>query len=57
MYDRYSLSRLLRQTSFVSIKICSPDQSFIPDWEKYHLDTESDGRVYKPNSLFIEARK
>ena len=57
MYDRYSLSRLLKEIGFTDIKIQAADQSYIVDWNKYlELDVE-DGKVRKPDSLFIEAKK
>ncbi len=56
MYDRYSLSRLLRKTGFSSVKIKSPHESDIPNWSLYGLDVK-DGLAYDPGSLFIEARK
>jgi predicted SAM-dependent methyltransferase len=56
MYDRYSLSELLKSVGFENIKICSAFDSGIPDWEKFQLDT-IEGEVRKPDSLFIEAIK
>jgi predicted SAM-dependent methyltransferase len=57
MYDRYSLSALLQQTGFDNVVVRTAEDSFIPDWISFHLDTEPDGTVYKPESLFVEARK
>jgi len=57
MYDRFSLSRLLRQSGFVDCKVYNASESRIPGWKDFHLDTEPDGRVYKPDSLFLEAVK
>jgi len=57
MYDRYSLSALLQQTGFDNVRVRTAEDSFIPDWMGFHLDTEPDGTVYKPESLFVEARK
>lgn len=56
MYDRYSLSRLLKSCGFESISVKSPSESWIPEWEKYELDIK-DGLVYDPTSLFMEAQK
>ncbi len=56
MYDRFSLSRLLRRAGFVDIEIKSPFESSIPEWEKYELDVR-DGKVFDPASLFMEAKK
>jgi predicted SAM-dependent methyltransferase len=55
MYDRYSLARTLQAAGFVNPEIAGPAESRIPNWARFALDTEPDGRVYKPDSLFIEA--
>ena len=57
MYDRYSLSRLLLDAGFASPKRVDAAESNIPDWASYHLDTEPDGSIYKPGSLYMEATK
>jgi predicted SAM-dependent methyltransferase len=57
MYDRYSLARALAGIGFHGIEIVRPDESRIPGWASYHLDTEPDGSICKPDSLFIEASK
>lgn len=57
MYDRFSLKRLLVQNKFKDIKICQPTESRVPKWNSYNLDTNPDGTVYKPDSIFIEAVK
>ncbi len=57
MYDRYSLSQLLNQCGFESVKQQTALESYIPGWSAFHLDTEPDGSLYKPDSLFIEAVK
>jgi predicted SAM-dependent methyltransferase len=57
MYDRYSLSRLLKGLGFTDIKVQTADQSYMVDWDKYlDLDMEK-GMIRKPDSLFIEAKK
>lgn len=56
MYDRFSLAKLLEDCGFVNIKICQPHESSIPDFNIYGLDT-TNGKVRKPDSLFIEACK
>lgn len=56
MYDRFSLTRLLSECGFVDIKVCLADESSIPEFNSYGLDI-IDGKVRKPDSLFIEARK
>ena len=57
MYDRYSLSRLLIGGGFVAVRSCGAHDSEIPGFAAYHLDVEADGRVRKPDSLYMEARK
>jgi hypothetical protein len=57
MYDRYSLKKILGTTGFVDIKQCRADKSQIPDFGKYLLDLEPNGKVRKPDSFFMEARK
>lgn len=57
MYDRYSLARLLTECGFRDPHPVAATESAIPDWSAYHLDNEPDGRVYKPDSLFMEARR
>jgi SAM-dependent methyltransferase len=57
MYDRYSLKRLLEESGFVDIKQYAANESSIPNWTSFNLDTEPDGTVYKPDSLYIEATK
>jgi predicted SAM-dependent methyltransferase len=57
MYDRYSLSTLLAEAGFSQIVQRTATESYIPDWSSFNLDTESDGSIYKPDSLFMEAIK
>jgi len=57
MYDSYSLARLLRDTGFANVVECDADQSAIDGWPGFNLDTNPDGSVYKPDSLYMEARK
>jgi len=57
MYDQYSLATLLRRVGFADPKRFDANQSRIPGWVAYNLDTEPDGAVYKPDSLYMEAVK
>lgn len=57
MYDRYSLAQLLQQSGFQQIQQRSAAESAIPNWLSFNLDTEPDGSVYKPDSLYMEATK
>ncbi len=56
MYDRYSLTELLKEVGFGQIILRTAFESEIDKWEKYQLDV-IDGEVRKPDSLFIEAKK
>jgi len=54
IYDRYSLSKLMKKCGFKNVLKTSAHQSLIPNWSKYYLDTELDGKSYRPDSLFME---
>lgn len=56
MYDKYSLSMLLKKVGFVNIKVTTAFESQISNWSSYNLDAEN-GIVLKPDSLFIEGQK
>lgn len=57
MYDRYSLALLLEKCGLENIIQRTAAESYIPDWASFNLDTELDGTVYKPDSLYMEAIK
>ena len=57
MYDRYSLSNLLEDCGLEKVVQRSASDSYLADWRNFNLDTEPDGSVYKPDSLFMEALK
>lgn len=56
MYDRYSISELLKECGFKNIQIKSAFESNIKDWSNFNLDVLN-GEVRKPDSLFVEAMK
>ncbi|SOD81198.1 class I SAM-dependent methyltransferase [Spirosoma fluviale] len=56
MYDSYSLSKLLTEIGFKEVKIQTAFESQIPNWNSYELETK-EGIIFKPDSLFIEAKK
>lgn len=56
MYDRYSLSLLLKSVGGNSIQIRDAFTSAIPNWCDYNLDGK-DFITRKPDSLFMEAIK
>lgn len=55
MYDEISLSRLLRQCGFQSVRRVDATASALENFAKYYLDTNEDGSAYKPDSLYMEA--
>ena len=57
MYDHYSLSVLLKNCGLEGIIKRTADESYINDWINFNLDTEPDGSIYKPDSLYMEAIK
>ena len=57
MYDYYSLSVLLKNCGLEKITKRTADESYIKDWTSFNLDTEPDGSIYKPDSLYMEAVK
>jgi predicted SAM-dependent methyltransferase/cephalosporin hydroxylase len=57
MYDRLSLGRLLAEAGFEGIEVKSAVNSDIVGFAGYELDADEAGRVRKPDSLFMEARK
>lgn len=57
MYDRFSLKQLLEQRGFVAVTQRTAVESHLKNWVSFNLDTEPDGKVYKPDSLFMEALK
>jgi predicted SAM-dependent methyltransferase len=57
MYDRYSLSCLLKQCGGEKIIQRTATESYVSHWQTFNLDTEVDGVVTKPDSLFMEAIK
>ncbi|WP_343523793.1 methyltransferase domain-containing protein [Pedobacter sp.] len=56
MYDRYSLSHLLKEIGFKDCKIQTAFTSYIPEWNTFNLDGK-DNTMRKPDSLYIEAIK
>ncbi len=57
MYDAYSLGKLLQKVGFTAIQVQNPERSFLNCWREFNLDTEPDGSIYKPHSLYMEAQK
>lgn len=57
MYDSYNLGKELEKHGFVDVKYMKYNESNCHDWKEYGLEVNEDGTEYKPNSLYIEARK
>ena len=57
MYDRHSLGQLLLQAGFRNVERQSAVTSLIAGWTEFQLDSNTDGSVYKPESLFMEGMK
>ena len=56
MYDRYSLKRLLQNSKYTDIKMCTASDSRIANFSTYQLDARGE-ETRKPESLFMEAIK
>lgn len=57
MYDRVSLAEILVEAGFRSPRKVGATESAIPGFASCALDTEADGEVRKPDSLYMEATK
>lgn len=57
MWDRRNLCNALAAAGFVEVQQVDAGTSAIPDWQTIGLDLNLDGTLYKPESLFMEARK
>jgi hypothetical protein len=56
MYDRFSLIQLLEHCGFSDVRACTAFESRIAGFASFGLDVV-DGKVRKPDSLFMEAAK
>ena len=57
MYDRYSLRIIMQKSGFKNVAQRRAYESYIPDWKRFNLDTEENGSVVRPDSLFMEGIK
>jgi predicted SAM-dependent methyltransferase len=57
MYDRVSLRELLASAGFAEVRQCRAGESAIAGFSGYGLDTDENGRVRKPESLFMEGSR
>lgn len=56
MYDRLSLKLLLESSGFEEVEVKDAFTSAITNWQQFELDGKN-GEIFKPDSIFIEARK
>ena len=57
MYDRFNLKAKLMNAGYREVIVQNYDTSLIPNWTKYGLDVDKEGKQYKPGSLYMEAIK
>lgn len=57
MYDEYLLSKVLTRSGFANIVRVSAEQSQIQNWKETSLDSDENGNLDCPASLFMEAVK
>ena len=56
MYDRVSLNRLLTRLGLNNFVVVGAAESRIEEFASFQLD-ECNGRIRKPDSLFVEASR
>ena len=54
MYDHYSLREMMQEAGFGDIAKRAALSSGLTGWNRHGLDTNEDGSVYKPDSLYME---
>src|SRR5262245_16197953 len=57
MYDRISLPHIVGELGFHDVTLETFASSRIPRWDEIGLDRNDAGSEYKPDSLYVEARK
>ncbi len=57
LWDRLNLRQASERTGFVEVQHLDAHTSTISNWNKIGLDLNLDGSIYKPGSLFMEAKK
>lgn len=57
MYDRCSLARLMTDAGFENPLPQTATSSLIAGWSAFHLDTQPDGAVIKPDSMYMESTR
>lgn len=54
-YDQFSMGAMIRQAGFRDAWKTEATHSRIDGWDRFGLDVNADGSVYKPGSLYMEA--
>ena len=54
MYDRTTITTLLREAGFRDIRVESYNSSRINEWDAIGLDLDANGKEYIPRSLYVE---
>jgi predicted SAM-dependent methyltransferase len=57
LYDRLSIGNALRKAGFVDVRSRTAVESAMTEFRSFALDADLEGRVRKPDSLFMEAKK
>jgi hypothetical protein len=57
MYDRYGLLLLMKDCGLTDVRFLAFNESRIPGFRDYHLDSNPDGTPYKTGSLYCEGIK
>ena len=57
MYDKTSLPKILCKIGFNDVQVKDFNDSSIPNWNEIGLDLNEQKQQYKPNSLYVEAKK
>jgi len=57
MWDRVNIRAVLSEAGFIDVIVRSWNSSAIAGWQDTGLERGSDGREYKPMSVYIECRK
>jgi len=57
LWDRVSLQLLLAEHGFIDYRTCTYNESAIPGWEQYDLNTSEYGDYPQEPSVYVEGRK
>ena len=56
-YDQYSMGAMLSNAGFRYVHPVGASESRIQGWNRFGLDLNQDGSIYKPGSLYMEGAK